>query len=39
MAFFEKIKAEGLKDADFIFNKLFFDNAFIYSATLNEVLY
>jgi len=38
MCFLEKIQQENLKEPEFVFYKLFFDNAFIFAASPNEVL-
>ena len=38
MCFLEKIQQENLKEPEFVFYKLFYDNAFIFAASSNEVL-
>ena len=38
MCFLEKIQQENLKEPEFVFYKLFYDNAFIFAASPNEVL-
>jgi hypothetical protein len=38
MCLLEKIQQDNLKEPEFVFNKLLFDNAFIFTASSNEVL-